>query len=69
LTSIAKYVILNLESEGDKMTTLNKEIARIKSETAEIASKAFTGKTIQEQVEQMFAEIIPQKYNASEKKY
>lgn len=53
----------------NKMKTLSEEITRIKSEMAEIASKASTGKTIQEQVEQMFAEIIPQKYNASEKKY
>ena len=32
--------------------TLNEEITRIKSEMAEIASKAFTGKSIQERVEQ-----------------
>jgi wobble nucleotide-excising tRNase len=44
------------------MKTLNEEIARIHSEIAEIASKAFTGKTIQER----FAEITPQEYDASE---
>ena len=45
------------------MKTLSEEITRIKSEMAEIASKASTGKTIQEQVEHLFTEIIPQKYN------
>ena len=49
------------------MRTLNEEIARIKSEVADIASKAFTGKTIQERVEQRFAEITSQEYDASEK--
>ena len=49
------------------MRTLNEEIARIKSEVADIASKAFTGKTIQQRVEQRFAEITPQEYEASEK--
>lgn len=49
------------------MRTLNEEIARIKSEVADITSKAFTGKTIQERVEQQFAEITPQEYDASEK--
>ena len=49
------------------MRTLNEEIARIKSEVADIASRAFTGKTIQERVEQRFAEITPQEYDASEK--
>ena len=34
------------------MRTLNEEIVRIKSEVANITSKAFTGKTIQERVEQ-----------------
>ena len=34
------------------MKTLNEEIARIKSEVAEIASKTFTGKTIQQRVEE-----------------
>ena len=32
------------------MRTLNEEIARIKSEVAEIASKTFTGKTCAENV-------------------
>lgn len=49
------------------MRTLNEEIARIKSEVADIASKAFTGKTIQERVEQQFVEITPQEYEAIEK--
>ena len=49
------------------MRILNEEVARIKSEVADIASKAFTGKTIQERVEQRFAEITPQEYDASEK--
>lgn len=49
------------------MRTLNEEVARIKSEVAEIASKAFTGKTIQQRVEQQFSEITPQEYDASEK--
>lgn len=44
------------------MRTLNEEIARIKSEVADIASKAFIGKTIQ----QRFATITPQEYEASE---
>ena len=48
------------------MRTLNEEIARIKSEVADIASKAFTGKTIQERVEQRFATITPQEAEASE---
>ena len=47
------------------MRTLNEEIARIKSEVADIASKAFTGKTIQERVDKAFAEISPQEYEAS----
>ena len=49
------------------MRTLNEEIARIKSEVAEIASKAFTGKTIRQRVNERFAEITPQEYDASEK--
>ena len=49
------------------MRTLNEEIARIKSEVADIASNAFTGKTIQERVNERFAEITPQEYDASEK--
>ena len=48
------------------MKTLNEEIARIKSEVADIASKAFTGKSIQERVSERFAEITPQEYDASE---
>ena len=43
------------------MRTLNEEVARIKSEVADIASKAFTGKTIQQRVSEQFAEITPQK--------
>ena len=49
------------------MRTLNEEIARIKSEVADIASNAFTGKTIQQRVNERFAEITPQEYDASEK--
>ena len=49
--------------------TLNEEITRIKSEMAEIASKAFTGKSIQERVEQQFAEIIKRENDANGKKY
>lgn len=39
------------------MKTLNEEIARIKSEVADIPSKAFTGKSIQQRVDEVFAEI------------
>ena len=46
---------------------LNEEIARIKSEVAEIASKALTSKTIQQMVNERFAEITPQEYDAGEK--
>ena len=49
------------------MRTLNEEIARIKSEVAEIASKTFCGKSIQQKVNEHFAEITPQEYDASEK--
>lgn len=49
------------------MRTLNEEVARIKSELTEIASKAFTGKTIQEQVEQVFIKVISQECDANEK--
>ena len=49
------------------MKTLNEEIARIKSEVADIASKAFTGKTIQERVNEVFAEITPQEDDTNEK--
>lgn len=48
------------------MKTLNEEAARIKSEVAEIASKAFTGKTIEQRVSEAFAAITPQEYEASE---
>ena len=47
------------------MKTLNEETARIKSEIAEIASKAFTGKTIEQRVSEAFAAITPQAYEAS----
>lgn len=47
--------------------TLNEEIARIKFEVADIASKVFTDKTIQQRVKQRFAEITPQEYKAAEK--
>jgi uncharacterized protein (UPF0335 family) len=50
------------------MKTLNEKITRIKSEIAEIANKAFTGKTIQAQVEQMFTEIASQEYDTNEKR-
>lgn len=52
----------------NKMKTLNEEITRIKSEMAEIASKFFTGKTIQEQVDHLFTKITSQEYDANEKK-
>ena len=48
------------------MKTLNEEIARIKSEVAEIASKAFTGKSIGQRVNEAFTAITPQEYEASE---
>ena len=48
------------------MKTLNEEVARIKSEVAEIASKAFTGKSIEQRVSEAFAAITPQEYEASE---
>lgn len=51
----------------NKMKTLNEEITRIKSEMAEIASKASTGKTIQERVEYLFSEIALQEYDANKK--
>ena len=46
--------------------TLSEEIARIQSEMADIASKAFTGKTIQERVDEAFSEITWREYEASE---
>ena len=42
------------------MKTLNEEIARIKSEVAEITSKAFTGKSIEQRVDEAFSAITPQ---------
>ena len=48
------------------MKTLNEEVARIHSEVAEIASKAFTGKCIEQRVSEAFAVITPQEYEASE---
>ena len=48
------------------MKILNEEIARIKSEVAEIASKAFTGKSIEQRVNEAFTAITPQEYEASE---
>ena len=48
------------------MRTLNEEIARIKSEVAEIASKAFTGKSIEQRVSEAFTAIALQEYEASE---
>ena len=48
------------------MKTLNEEIARIKSEVADIASKAFTGKSIEQRVNEAFSAITPQEYEASE---
>ena len=48
------------------MKTLNEEIVRIKSEVAEIASKAFTSKSIEQRVSEAFAAITPQEYEASE---
>ena len=48
------------------MKILNEEIARIKSEVAEIASKAFTGKSIEQRVNEAFSAITPQEYEASE---
>ena len=48
------------------MRTLNEEIARIKSEVAEITSKAFSGKFIEQRVSEAFTAIAPQEYEASE---
>ena len=45
---------------------MNKEIERIKSAVAEIASKAFTGKSIEQRVNEAFVAITPQEYEASE---
>ena len=49
------------------MTTLNNEIARIKSAVADIASKTFTGKTIQERVIEKFPRTSPAEYDASKR--
>ena len=48
------------------MKTLNEEIVRIKSEVAEIVSKGFTGKSIEQRVNEAFTTITPQEYEASE---
>ena len=48
------------------MKTLNEEITRIKSEVADIASKAFTGKSIEQRVNEAFTAITPKEYEASE---
>ena len=48
------------------MKTLNEEVARIHSEVAEIASKAFTGKSIEQRVNEAFTAITSQEYEASE---
>ena len=48
------------------MKTLNEEVARIHSEVAEIASKVFTGKSIEQRVNEAFTAITPQEYEASE---
>ena len=48
------------------MKTLNEEVARIKSEVAEIVSKGFTGKSIEYRVDEAFVAITPQEYEASE---
>ena len=45
---------------------MNREIERIKSAVAEIASKAFTGKSIEQRVNEAFAAITPQEYEARE---
>lgn len=45
---------------------MNEEIERIKSAVAEITSKAFTGKSIEQRVNDAFAEITSQEYEASE---
>jgi hypothetical protein len=50
------------------MRTLNEEIARIKSEVVDITSKAFTGKTIQERVEEHFAKITLQECGGQTRK-
>ena len=49
------------------MRTLNEEIVRIKSEVADIAIKTFSGKSVRQKVNERFAEITSQEYDASEK--
>lgn len=49
------------------MRTLNEEIARIKSEVADIACKTFSGKSVQQKVNQHFTELTWQEYEAAEK--
>lgn len=46
------------------MNSLNEEIERIKTECAEIGSKVFTGKSIAEQVMEMFSTITEEEYQA-----
>ena len=43
------------------MRTLNEEMARIHGEVAEITSKVFTGKTIEERVNEVFTKILSSK--------
>lgn len=45
---------------------LEAEVRRIKSIVADVASKAFTGKTIEQRVNELFKEITPEQYEASE---
>lgn len=44
---------------------MNKEIERIKSAVTEIASKASTGKSIEQKVNEAFTAITPEEYEAS----
>lgn len=48
------------------MNTINQEVARIRCEVANLASCALTGKTIEERVKELFSEISPEEYKASE---
>ena len=50
------------------MRTLNEEIARIKSEVAEIASKTLTGKTCAENVKKALDKHPETSYNKGSKK-
>lgn len=45
---------------------LEAEVRRIKSIVADVASKAFTGKTIEQRVNELFKEITPEQYEAGE---